>query len=63
MPRRKRTRGGKPKAPVKCKEIEDVSDMSMCSTTSEIPLSKEEIMEQVIRDFKFEGSLHLRWTI
>ena len=55
MPRRKRTRGGKPKA-IKSKEIEDLSDVSMCSTTSEVPLSKEEIMARVIEDFKFGGN-------
>jgi len=60
MPRRKRTRGGKAKPTVKCKEIEDLNDVSMCSTTSEVTLSKEEIMARVIEDFTFgvETKIH-----
>ena len=55
MPRKKRTRGGKPKVAVKRKEEDDMSDVSMCSTTSEAPLSKEEIMARVIEEFRFGG--------
>lgn len=53
MPRKKRTRGGKPKIAVKRKEEDDQSDVSMCSTTSEVPFSKEEVMARLIEDFKF----------
>eukprot|EP00112_Aurelia_sp_Birch-Aquarium-sp1_P008044 Seg1881.1 transcript_id=Seg1881.1/GoldUCD/mRNA.D3Y31 product="hypothetical protein" protein_id=Seg1881.1/GoldUCD/D3Y31 len=51
MPRKKRTRAGKPKMP-KPKEADDLSDVSMCSMTSEAPLSKEEIVAQIVYQFQ-----------
>lgn len=59
MPRKKRTRGGKPKVVMKPKEEDDLSDVSMCSTTSEAPLSKEEIMARLIEEYKFGGNIEL----
>ena len=40
----------------KAKEADDLSDVSMCSMTSEAPLSKEEIVARIVEEFQFSGT-------
>ncbi|XP_065058055.1 uncharacterized protein LOC135685891 [Rhopilema esculentum] len=53
MPHKKRTRNGRPKGQLKTKERDDLSDVSMCSMTSEAPMSKDEIMTRLLEEFQF----------
>ena len=57
MPHRKRTRNGRPKGQLKTKERDDLSDVSMCSMTSEAPMSKDEIMTRLLEEFQFAGRM------